>query len=108
MVATWLLINTGGSVHFSYSYVVNDLGNKPFRGVLRKRCSEIMQQIYRRTPMPKCDFSKVAFRHGSFFVNLLHIFRTTFLTGGLSGLEQFFAGERAFFHLKSSFRSQFI
>ena len=24
------------------------------------RCSENMQQIYRRTPMPKCDFNKVA------------------------------------------------
>ena len=31
-----------------------------FRGVLKKRCSEKMQQIYRRTPMPKCDFNKVA------------------------------------------------
>ena len=30
------------------------------RGVPRKRCSENMQQIYRRTPMPKCDFNKVA------------------------------------------------
>ena len=29
-------------------------------GVLKKRCSENMQQIYRRTPMLKCDFSKVA------------------------------------------------
>ena len=28
--------------------------------VHRKRCSENMQQIFRRTPMPKCDFSKVA------------------------------------------------
>ena len=24
------------------------------------RCYENMQQIYRRTPMPKCDFNKVA------------------------------------------------
>ena len=31
-----------------------------FRGVLLKRYSENMQQIYRRTPMPKCDFNKVA------------------------------------------------
>ena len=23
-----------------------------------KRCSENMQEIYRRTPMPKCDFNK--------------------------------------------------
>ena len=30
------------------------------RDVLRKRCSENMQQIYRRTLMPKCDFNKVA------------------------------------------------
>ena len=32
---------------------------QPFRGVLRKKCSEIMQQIYRRTPMSNCDFNKV-------------------------------------------------
>ena len=30
------------------------------RGVLRKRCSEYMQQIYKRAPVPKCDFNKVA------------------------------------------------
>ena len=30
------------------------------RGVPRKRYSENMRQIYRRTPMPKCDFNKVA------------------------------------------------
>ena len=30
------------------------------KGVLRKRCSENMQQIYRRTSLPNCDFSKVA------------------------------------------------
>ena len=29
---------------------------QPSIGVLRKRCSENMQQVYRRTPMPKCDF----------------------------------------------------
>ena len=29
-------------------------------GVLKKRCSDNTQQIYRRTPMPKCDFKKVA------------------------------------------------
>ena len=28
--------------------------------VLKKRCSENMQQIYRRTPMLKCDFNKEA------------------------------------------------
>ena len=29
------------------------------RVVLRKSCSENMQQICRKTPMPKCDFYKV-------------------------------------------------
>ena len=33
---------------------------QPPRGVVSKRCSENMQQIYRRTPMPKRDFNKVA------------------------------------------------
>ena len=55
------------------------------RRVLRKRCSENMQQIYRITPMPKCDFNKVAsnfieitLSHGCSPVNLQHIFRTHF------------------------------
>ena len=34
--------------------------NQPSRDVLRKRCSKNMQQIYRRTLMPKWDFNKVA------------------------------------------------
>ena len=33
---------------------------QPSRLVLKKRRSENMQQIYRRTPMPKCDLNKVA------------------------------------------------
>ena len=33
---------------------------QPPRGVLRKRCSENIQQIYRRTPMLKCHFNKAA------------------------------------------------
>ena len=33
---------------------------EPSTGVLRKRCSKNMQQIYRTTTMPKCDFNKVA------------------------------------------------
>ena len=33
---------------------------QPSRGVLRKKYSENMQQIYRRTLMPKYDFNKVA------------------------------------------------
>ena len=33
---------------------------QPSRGVLRKRCSENIQQIYKGTLMPKCDFNKIA------------------------------------------------
>ena len=33
----------------------NNSQKQPSRGVPRKRCSEYMQQIYRRRPMPKCD-----------------------------------------------------
>ena len=36
-------------------------------GVLRKRCSENVQQIYRRSPMPKCHFNKVAKPGWGFF-----------------------------------------
>ena len=44
---------------FLYSYIYN-IHKQPLRGVPRKRCSENMQQIYRRIPMLKCDFNKVA------------------------------------------------
>ena len=37
-----------------------ELQKQPPRGVLRKRCSENIQEIYRRTPVQKCDFKKVA------------------------------------------------
>ena len=56
---------------------------QPPRGVLRKGCSE--QQIYRRTPMPKCDsikllfnFIEIALWRGCSPANLLYIFRTPF------------------------------
>ena len=61
---------------------------QPSRVLLKKKCSENMHQIYRRTPMPKCDFNKVALlsnfieialRHGCSPVNLLRIFRIPFL-----------------------------
>ena len=31
----------------------------PLRSVIRKRCSENMKQIYRRTRMPRNEFNKV-------------------------------------------------
>ena len=33
---------------------------QPSRGIFKNRCSENMHQIYRITPMRKCDFNKVA------------------------------------------------
>ena len=74
---------------FSINCNICKYQKQPPRGVPRKSCSEILQQIYRRTPMPKCNFNKVvieieifieiALRHGCSPVNLLHIFRTPFL-----------------------------
>ena len=50
---------------------------QPSRGLLEERCSKNMQQIYRRTPMPKCDFNKQLHRNrSSAWVYVLHIFRT--------------------------------
>ena len=37
---------------------------QPYRGVIRKRCSENMQQICRKTPMSKCEFNKLHFGIG--------------------------------------------
>ena len=36
-----------------------NMQKQPSRGVPRKRYSENMKQIYRRTPTLKCDFNKV-------------------------------------------------
>ena len=54
---------------------------QPSRGVFRKRSSESMQQIYRRTPMPKCDFNKfqnnfieITFRHECSLLNTVVIY----------------------------------
>ena len=53
-----------------------------------KNYSEYMQQIYRRTPMPKCDFNfiEITLWYGFFPVNLLHIFRTSFYKKTYVGL----------------------
>ena len=58
---------------------------KPPRVVLRKWCSENMQQVYRKTLMSKCNFNhlqssfiEIAFHDGCSPVNVLQIFKTTF------------------------------
>ena len=59
---------------------------QPPRGVLSKRFSENMQEIYRRTPCQnvisiklQSKFNETTFRHGCSSVNLPHIFRIPFL-----------------------------
>ena len=46
-------------VKFNVLIRTYSIQKQPSRGVPTKRCSENMQQIYRRTPMPKRDFNKV-------------------------------------------------
>ena len=52
------------------------LQKQPPKDAPRKRCSENMPQIYRRTPMPKCDFNKVAwvfsFKFVAYFQNTFY------------------------------------
>ena len=60
-----------------------------------RRCSQEklsgnMQQIYRRTIMPKCNllcnFIEITLRHSCSPVNLLHIFKTPFPKNTYEGL----------------------
>ena len=43
---------------------------QPSRDVLRKRCSENMQQIYMRTPMPKSSAWVFSFKFSAYFQNI--------------------------------------
>ena len=53
--------NSSWKVHTSKLIFTNFVSKKQPTGcVLRKRCSETMQQIYRRKPIPECDLNKVA------------------------------------------------
>ena len=61
-----------------------NIQKQPSIGVLIKRCSENVQQIYRRTPIQKCDFNIVAlyWNHTSTWVFSCKFdayFRNTFL-----------------------------
>ena len=73
---------------------VSNRQNQPFRGILRKRCSENMQQIYRRTAARRCAISiklqnQLYWNCTSIWVSslyLLHIFRTPFRKNTSGGL----------------------
>ena len=77
----WLKIVTTLGWHLSQ----NLLWTKVAVQTCLKTWSENMQQIYRRTPMSKCDFNKVASNfikialwHGCSPINLLHTLRPPF------------------------------
>ena len=66
----------------------------------RKRCSENIQQTYRRTPTTKCNFNKVALQHYRnhtspwvFSCKLLHIFGTPFPKNTSGGLLLFLSNK---------------
>ena len=83
-VSSFLLLKiTTKSIHFLSAK--KKIQKQPSRGVLRKRCSENMQRIYRRHPCRSAisinlirNFIEITLRHGCSPVNLLHIFRTPF------------------------------
>ena len=67
--------------------MLNWLRKQPSTGILKKRYSKNMPQIYTRTSMPLlCNFIEIALRHGYSLVNLFHIFRTPFPKNTCGGL----------------------
>ena len=64
IIAKWLievkLDIARSKISTNKDHIKNSIQKQLFREVLRKGCSENIQQIYRRTPMRKCDFNKVA------------------------------------------------
>ena len=78
-----LLYNCIDCIHVQMRQTNDEWLFLPVRGALRKRCSEKMQQIYRRTPIWSvisikllCSFIEIALWHGCSPVNLLHVSRT--------------------------------
>ena len=75
-------------IYFWQNLIWGSFRSQHARGVLRKRCSENMQQVYSSAPI-KYDFNKVAVqiapRHGCTTVNLLHIFGTALYITHLEG-----------------------
>ena len=84
-------------------------------GVLRERCSENMQQLYRRIPIPKCDFNKVAKQlysnHNSAWVfscKFATYFWNTFPRNTSRGLLLNTISYRKFRHLPKQFHRLFL
>ena len=66
----------------------NNFQKQPSRGVLRKRCSENIQQIYRSVISVKLlgKSIEITLRHWCSSVSLLHILRTPFHNNNSGGL----------------------
>ena len=80
-------------VHVKRTFKSYSFQKQPSRGVLRKRSTENMQQIYRRTSCRSAisiklqsNFIEITLWHGCSPVNLLHFFRTHFLKNTSEGL----------------------
>ena len=92
----------------------------PSRCVPIRRCSEDMQQIYRRTTYRSvilikmiCNFIEITLRHGCSPLNLLHIFRTPFYKNIYRGLllnlccyEEWSANETMWWMIKAKYNIQ--
>ena len=59
LAATSLVLNFCYYCFYRFQKQPPRFQKQPPRVVLKKRCFENMQQIYRRTPMPRCDFNTV-------------------------------------------------
>ena len=95
------------------TWILISRGSPP--GVLKKNCTENMRQIYRRTPMPKCDFNKVIkrlywnrTRQGHFPVNLGHIFRAVFLKNTFKDLSFFWCDYIAWCWMCHTFQTLYL
>ena len=90
----WMRFVLGNSSEFLWPKVhsvflgkesISYLQKQPSTGVLRKICSENMQQVYRRTLISKgvsikllCNFIEITLRHGCFFCKCAAYFQNTF------------------------------
>ena len=74
---------TGFKIRFWVIFI--SLQKQPCSGVLRKRCSENMQQIYRKTLMSKCDLAWMfSCKFAAYFLNTFsqeHLCRAAFFFG---------------------------
>ena len=63
LASIYIFLSVKGVFRTHYTYMIRIskllVQRQPSKCVLKKRCSENMQQTYRETPVPKRDFNKV-------------------------------------------------